>query len=512
MNQPGKKLNLKPLPLVTMNKFICTILILILFQTNLPVHGQLIRVGSKHFNEGYLLSEMIAQILEDGGYTVERKFNLGGTAVSFEALRNNAIDVYPEYTGTISTEILKSDEKITVDSIRILLKKFSLSISEPYGFNNTYAILLSESKANQLGIKTISDLRNHPMLRLGLSYEFLERQDGWGNLSSHYNLPHKPVGLEHGLAYQAILENRIDVTDAYSTDGEIIKYDLILLKDDQTFFPEYQAVTFYHEDFPVKAKLLLDKLTNSISEAEMQSLNAKAIFEKLNHSEIAHAFLIAKNLINDQSRDEPSTMAQILNKTWVHIQLTLLGLIGALIVAIPTGILVYQSPVVSRTILYLTGILQTIPSIALLALLIPFVGIGIVPAVIALFIYALLPILRNTVIGLLTIDPQLKRVATAMGLNRWSKLRWLEIPLAIPSIITGIRIAAVINVGTATLAAFIGAGGLGEFIVTGLALNNTTLILMGAIPAALLAIVIELLFEGIEYLLVPNHLRQKIVK
>ena len=134
---------------------------------------------------------------------------------------------------------------------------------------------------------------------------------------------------------------------------------------------------------------------------------------------------------------------------------------------------------------------------------------GFLPAMIALFLYALLPILRNTVSGLFTVDPQLRKVASAIGLDEWKRLRLIELPLAMPAILTGIRTAAVINVGTATLAAFIGAGGLGEFIVTGLALNNTTLILKGAIPSAILAICIELFFEGMEWLLIPRHLRQK---
>jgi osmoprotectant transport system permease protein len=142
--------------------------------------------------------------------------------------------------------------------------------------------------------------------------------------------------------------------------------------------------------------------------------------------------------------------------------------------------------------------------------MIPILGIGVVPAVVTLFLYALLPILRNTVIGLTTVDPTLKKVALAIGLTKWNSLRLVEIPLAMPMILAGIRTAAVINVGTATLAAFIGAGGLGEFIVMGLALNNTNMILMGAIPAAALAIATEIVFEGLELILIPNHLRQKI--
>lgn len=470
-----------------------------------------IRVGAKHFNEGYILSEMIAILLDDAGFEVQRNFNLGGTAVAFEALKNGEIDIYPEYTGTIAAEILKTDENLSNEGIKKRLgEEFDLEISRPYGFNNTYALVMLTRIADELQIDEISDLRDHAEIRLGLSYEFLKRQDGWEALSSFYDLPHNPIGLEHGLAYQAVLERRIDMTDAYSTDGEIEEYDLTLLDDDRNFFPEYQAVSFYAASLPDDVKRIVDKLAGAISQDEMQSLNARALFEKNSHAEIALDFLRDKRLLTNREYDlGDGGWKEIFSKTVVHLQLTLMALLAAVIVALPLGIFVYKRPVVSRVILYFTGMLQTIPSIALLALMIPIFGIGITPALVALFLYALLPILRNTVIGLATVDPQLTSVASAIGLNDRKRLMLVELPLAMPAILTGIRTAAVINVGTATLAAFIGAGGLGEFIVTGLALNNTALILKGAIPAAVLAILIELLFETLEMLFIPVHLRRK---
>lgn len=493
--------------------FISIICLGLLYPLSLLAQSKkVIRVGAKHFNEGYILSEMIAIILEDAGFTVERKFNLGGTAVSFEALRNNAIDIYPEYSGTITSEILKIQDKLSIDQVNSLVKtKFNLEISEPYGFNNTYALVMTTKKAKSLNINNISDLQDHPDLAIGLSYEFLKRQDGWEPLSSFYDLPHKPVGLEHGLAYQAILEKRIDITDAYSTDGEIKRYELTLLKDDKKNFPDYHAVSFYSAALPGEAKRAIKKLTSSISQEEMQSLNSQALFEKRSHAEIAQRFLEEKKMLKNKPKKQLTDWQDILDKTFTHLKLTLLALFAAVIVAIPLGLFIYKNPFYSKVIIYFTGILQTVPSIALLALMIPLFGIGIVPALVALFLYALLPILRNTVIGLVTVDPELKKVASAIGLNNWRRLSLVEIPLAMPTIITGIRTAAVINVGTATLAAFIGAGGLGEFIVTGLALNNTNLILKGAIPAAILAILIELVFEGLERVLVPGHLRSKVL-
>lgn len=477
-----------------------------------PIFSQItINVGAKHDNEGAILGEMIALVLEDGGFVVEKKFQLGGTAVSFEALKNGAIDVYPDYTGTIAAEILKV-KTTNIDSLNRYLKdRFRLEISSAYGFNNTYAITLKSDIALKFSLKTIADLAAHPTLRSGLSYEFLKREDGWANLSKAYQLKQSATGLEHGLSYRALINNEIDFTDAYTTDGELEKYGFIILEDNLHFFPTYEAVSFYKSSLPEKAKLLLKKLDRLLTDKEMQRLNSLALFQKQSHLDIARAFLVEKQLIKKDNAQKKSTAQDIFEHALVHLKLTLLSLLAAILVAIPLGILLYRFQKLSKPILYLTGILQTIPSIALLALMIPFFGIGVVPAVIALFLYALLPILRNTVIGLISVDPQLKKVATAIGLNEAQKLRLVELPLAMPMILTGIRTAAVINVGTATLAAFIGAGGLGEFIVTGLSLNNTNLILMGAIPSALLAILIELCFEVLERVLISKHLRQDIL-
>ena len=479
-----------------------------------PIFAQkTIRVGAKHFNEGYILSEMVSLLLEDKGFAVDRKFSLGGTSVCFEALRNGAIDVYPEYTGTISSEILKQNSTLKIQELKQLLHtKYNLEISEPFGFNNTYAILIKPEIAQKYQLKNMSDLRKVPNLKGGLSYEFLKREDGWAKLSTFYQLKQNPVGLEHGLAYKAILNNEIDFTDAYSTDGEIIQYKLMLLDDNLKFFPSYQAVAFYSQNLPQEAKKVIQKLQGLLSEKEMQRLNSIALFQKKNFKEIAQTFLIEKNLIKKQKTEIDSNWKEIISHSLVHLKLTFLSLFLAILVAIPLGIFLYRFQPLLKPVLYLTGILQTIPSIALLALMIPFLGIGVVPAIVALFIYAILPILRNTIIGLYSVDPQLKKVATAIGLTEYKRLILIELPLAVPMIITGIRTAAVINVGTATLAAFIGAGGLGEFIVTGLALNNTNLILQGAIPSAILAIMLELGFEVIERLLVSEHLRQKILK
>jgi osmoprotectant transport system permease protein len=486
-------------------------LFIILFLTG-SVCSQTIHVGAKHFNEGYILSEIISQLLESEGYQVDRVYNLGGTLVCFNALKNGAIDIYPEYSGTLSEEILKSNEKISLEQVNDELKRqFNLEISSPYGFNNTYALTITKETAGKYKIKNISDLKSHNELSFALSYEFLKRKDGWENLASVYNLPQRPVGIEHGLAYNALVEGKIQLTDAYSTDGEIPKYNLVVLEDDKNFFPKYLAVSLYKSSLDEKAKNIVKKLTSQITEQEMQKMNSKALYEKKPFREIANEFLTRKNLIPFETKPQSiSASNEILVKTLEHLKLTFIALLLAIAIAVPLGIMIYNYPSISRPVLYFTGLLQTIPSIALLALMIPLFGIGVVPAIAALFLYGLLPILRNTASGLFAVDPVLKKVASGIGLTKWKKLRYVELPLAMPSVFAGIKTAAVINIGTATLAAFIGAGGLGEFIVTGLVLNNTGLILKGAIPAALLAIIVEFIFEFLEKIFIPKHLHQKL--
>jgi len=460
-----------------------------------------IRVGAKHFNESYILGEIFSQLLEANGYKVQRNFNLGGTLVCFESLREGQIDVYPEYTGTISEAILKLTEKTNLSDLnKRLFELHKLEISGSLGFNNTYGLAVKKSTAQKYHLRNISDLAGNSIIKTAVSYEFLKRKDGWENLAKLYHLKMDPAGIDHGLAYQSLEDGKIELTDVYSTDGEIPKYDLVLLKDDLNFFPGYLGVAFYRADIDKKAKDLLGMLNNTITDSMMQALNAEVLYKNKTFAQVANEFLKNGSYIRKEAKfEQPSAFLQI----------TFLSLLLAIIVALPLGIMLSTSPVLTRPVLYVSGLLQTIPSIALLAVMIPVFGIGIVPAIAALFLYALLPIIRNTASGIYSVDPVIKKVALGMGLTKWQRLRYVEIPLAMPSIFAGIKTAAVINIGTATLAAFIGAGGLGEFIVTGLALNDTSLILKGAIPAALLAILVEFMFEILEQIFLPKHLKQK---
>lgn len=488
--------------------------LLILHLIAMPVWSQTIKVGSKHFNESYILAEIMAQLLEDRGYSVERKFGLGGTMICYQALLNGEIDVYPEYSGTIEQAILKLTHPTSFEQLQSLLKTgHGLELLDSFGFNNTYAMTVRTNLAKKLRLKTISDLRSHPELRFGLSYEFLERTDGWGELAKNYSLTAKAIGMEHSLSYPALYENKIDVMDVYSTDAEIQKYDLVLLEDDKNFFPKYLAAPIIRSGLSPQTKNILRELSGAINETEMQQLNAAVAIDKRSFDETAHTFLLRQGLLQHEEAIISDTKWSTLGyRTLTHIKLTAIALLAAMGLAIPFAVLIYRLPAISRPIIYFTGLLQTIPSIALLAFMIPLFGIGSKPAIVALFLYALLPILRNTFAALISIDPILKKVSVGMGLTVWQRLRFIEIPLATPNMLAGIRTAAVINIGTATLAAFIGAGGLGEYIVTGLSLNAPSIIMWGAIPAAVLAIIVELLFEGLERLIIPKHLLQKQVR
>jgi osmoprotectant transport system permease protein len=474
-------------------------------------------IGCKTDVEGEVLAEIMAQLLEDRGFAVDRRFSLGGTLICFEALKRGSIDVYPEYSGTIEQAILRLPGRVSHAYMREQLgSRFNMEMLDFFGFSNTYALALNRTTAERLGLKRISDLTRHPELHFGFSNEFKNRADGWIGLAPTYGLSAQPVGMEHALTYTAIHERKVDVIDAYSTDGELKKFDLVLLEDDRHFFPGYLAMPLVRRELDDSAKRVLEELAGKMSQDEMQSLN-QSVQEKQSVPDVAARFLRSKGLLTGQRPPTQPEMTVERSIDWpflvrctlTHLKLTLLALVAGMAVAIPLGALVYRLGGVSRPVLYVAGVLQTIPSIALLAFMIPLFGIGAKPAIAALFLYSLLPILNNTTTALLSIDPVLRKVSVGMGLTGWQRLRYIELPLAAPTILVGIKTAAVINIGTATLAAFIGAGGLGEPIVTGLALNDPGLILQGAVPAALLAVITELAFELLQRVVVPRHLLQK---
>jgi osmoprotectant transport system permease protein len=466
-------------------------------------HGDALMIGSKRFTESYILGEVLKRQVE-GVTAVEHKPGLGNTGIVFAALNAGSIDLYPEYTGTISREILKLEGSATVERINQALSSQGLGVAVRLGFNNSYALAMREERALSLGIRTLSDLAGHPDLKFGLSQEFIGRADGWPGLKAAYRLPHAtPSGLDHGLAYEAIAAGKIDLMDIYSTDAKIERYKLRVLEDDRGFFPRYEAVLLYRLDVPRRfpaAWGALEGLEGRIDERRMIRMNAAAELEGRSFAEAA-ALLEGESGRGSARRTFLGALfgPDFWRLTGEHLLLVFVSLAASIAVGVPLGVLAAKAPKTAPVIFGVVGAIQTIPSLALLAFLIALVGtIGIVPALIALFLYALLPIVRNTCAGLVGISRGMRQAAMALGLPTRDRMLMIEVPLALPSILAGINTSAVINVGTATIAAFIGAGGYGERIASGLALNDNATLLAGAIPAAALALLIQGAFELFE--------------
>ncbi len=471
-----------------------------------------LKIGSKKFTESVILGEILSQLTSHQGTETEHLKELGGTRVLWNALKKGNIDIYPEYTGTIVQEIL-SDKNIENENKLIAeLSKDGIKMSAPLGFNNTYALGMKKELAKRLGIKTISDLRNHPELRFGFTNEFLNRGDGWPSLRDSYDLPQKSVtGLDHDLAYRGLEGGSIDVIDLYSTDAEIRYYDLEILDDDLSHFSQYNAVILYREELeethPEELKAILS-LEGKLPEDSIIGLNASVKLDGVSESRAAQGFL-KNNLSIETEVNSESFLSRLRRNTLQHLFLVCVSLAAAILISIPLGILAYKVKKVGQLVLGIVGIIQTLPSLALLVFMIPFFGIGTVPAIVALFLYSLLPIVRNTYSGLHDIPADLRESAEALGLSSFARLRLIEMPLAARSILSGIKTSAVINVGTATLGALIGAGGYGQPILTGIRLDNIGLILEGAIPAAVLALIVQGMFDLMERFLVPGGLRLK---
>ncbi|HEY4883125.1 MAG TPA: glycine betaine ABC transporter substrate-binding protein [Myxococcales bacterium] len=461
-----------------------------------------VQVGSKQFTESVILAEIAVQTLRAAGVDAEHRRELGGTRVLWEALRVRQIDVYPEYTGTISEELLRGEADLAA-----ALERNGMRMAGPLGFEDTYAIGMRRSDAARLGVRSLSQLARHSELEIGLTNEFLRRRDGWPRLRQVYGFSDAHVrGMDHQLAYRALRSGNIAATDLYSTDPEIQAADLVVLEDDRRAFPRYDAVLLYRAVLPEPAVRALASLEGAIPAQEMIAMNARALLDHVPEAQIASDFLRTKFGVASEAKSLGAPQ-RIWRRTVEHLFLVAVSLAAAIALAVPLGILAWRRPRLGQTILTLAGVIQTIPSLALLVFMIPLLGIGAGPAIVALFLYSLLPILRGTHSGLTGIAPELLESAQALGLPPGAALRRIELPLAAPSVLSGIKTAAVIDVGTATLGALIGAGGYGQSILTGIRLADTGLILEGAIPAGVLALLVQGLFDVLERVLVPNGLR-----
>ncbi|MCC7142106.1 MAG: ABC transporter permease subunit [Candidatus Eisenbacteria bacterium] len=473
-------------------------------------------VASKNFEESRLLAELFARVIETRtNLTVERRMNLAGTQVCLDALRSGAIDLYPEYTGTGLVSILgqpsRTDRAEVLSVVRgEFLQRWDLVWLAPLGFENSFELAVRREVADRLAITSISGLAAHAgELRAGFGPEFIERDDGYPGLGRVYGLHFSEArSLQHALKYEAAGTGKVDVIDVYTTDGRIAKYDLRVLNDDRSFFPPYEAAPL------VRASTLnahpevgaaLNLLTGVLDEESMRGWNLRLQEEGASVEEVAAAALQALGL-SDATRapirsTRPTSLfaylwaerGDLLRRIGEHLGMVIISLILAILVAVPLGVGLERRRAWADWVIRSTGVLQTIPSIALLAFMIPVLGVGAAPAIAALFLYSLYPIIQSSYTGVREVDPAAVDAAWALGMTRGQILRRIRLPLALPIIVSGIRTAAVINVGTATLAAFIGAGGLGEPIVSGLQMSNTIVILSGALPAALLALMVDTL-------------------
>jgi osmoprotectant transport system permease protein len=488
------------------------LLMLILVNPSACLSADEVKVGSKAFTESVILGEIIAQLAQSSGAKAMHLRQLGGTRVLWNALLRGEIDIYPEYTGTIIQEIFAGEDIRNEEALKHVLAEKKILMSRSLGFNNTYAIGMKVDVAKRLGITKISDLRKYPNLKFGFTNEFMNRGDGWPSLRKTYNLtPNNVRGLDHDLAYRGLESGSIDIIDLYSTDAEIRYYKLRVLEDDLNYFPDYNAVLLYRSDLRGHASDALKailKLEGNISEKTMIDMNAEVKLDRVSENIVASQFL-KKNLAIATKPHEDTFIARLIHNTLQHLFLVTVSLAAAILISIPLGILAHRKEKIGQVILGITGAIQTIPSLALLVFMIPLLGIGSAPAIVALFLYSLLPIVRNTYSGLQDIPQGIRESAEALGLPSGARLKLVELPMASRSILAGIKTSAVINVGTATLGALIGAGGYGQPILTGIRLDNIGLILEGAIPAALLALLVQGLFDLLELVVVPKGLRLK---
>jgi osmoprotectant transport system substrate-binding protein/osmoprotectant transport system permease protein len=469
-----------------------------------------VTVGSKAFPESWILGEALATMARSAGCDATHRANLGGTEIVAAAARSGAIDVYPEYTGTLR-EVLLHKPDSTTDEIRARLSRDGLSMTDPLGFDDSYAIAVAPAVADKFALRAISDLVGRSELRAAFTHEFLGRSDGWGGLRAHYGLQLPEVrGVQHELAFEAVASGQADVVDVYTTDPQIDRLHLRVLADDRSFFPRYEAVVVYRLDLEERAPqalVAIRRLVGHVDRATMARANA-AVADHASLEVAAGALLRASLGADAPSPATGAGIGETVARDLVrHVELVGASLAGSVGVGIPIGILAAKRRRIGAVALGGAGVLQTIPSLALLALLIPLFGIGVVPAVVALFVYGLLPIVQGTYTGLTTIPVALVEAAQALGLPRTTRLLRIELPLASPSIVAGIRTSAVIAVGTATIAALVGAGGLGDPILRGITLRSAPLILSGAVPSALLALVVQGLFAGLERVVVPRGLR-----
>lgn len=484
------------------------ILLLLFFQFSFAKSP--VTIGGKVFTEQSILVDLLAQLLEDHQIAVIKKKNLGGTLVAFEALKKNDLDIYVEYSGTSYHSIFKQKDILSQEeTFNFLKKEFSKNNIYSFpslGFSNSYALV---SKINN-PYNQISDLKiDSKKYSIAFEHELLTRPDGFPEFSKTYDLEFKKVSsMNVGLMYQAVHQGQVDFGIGYTTDGRNKAFEMKIIKDDLRFFPQYFASILVHEKalkaYP-ELKKILSGLNNKISAEEMTEMNYLVDVKKMSPLKVTRNFLQKKKLIKSSENNLDimsenyliKNSALLFSKLKEHLYICIYALLFTFFFGFIFGIAAYWNQRIKQFVFILVNIFQTVPSLALFGFLIPFLGIGFKPSLIALVMYALLPLVHNVYTGLSEVDKDIIQSFKAIGMNRWQILTKIQIPMALPTLSAGLRTSTVIIIGTATIAAFIGAGGLGELIFQGISSMDHRLILLGAIPAALLALIADFLIYSL---------------
>jgi osmoprotectant transport system permease protein len=452
------------------------------------------RIGSKIFTEGYILAEILAVQLEKNNFRVERLGGLGATGITEAAMKQKEIDLIVDYSGSVAKAFLNSNENISHDQMKRRLNELGFDISRPLGFNNTFALAVTKEFAQKNEIKTISDLNKLKSIKAAFTSEFTQRKENWKGLKNKYNLNQFEIfEMDHQLAYEALKAGKADIVEAYSTDAKLKQYELFVLEDDQNYFPRYDGIVMTHLDWKNKnpeqwraIQLLEDQFNDEL----MTDLNSQADFDKKSFNQIASDFL------NVKAQNEKSAFwRQIGQATTQHLGLVIFPLIFAFFIGVPLAFISFSVPVLHSPLGLLSSVFQTVPALAFLALLVPFLGIGGAPAMVVLSLYALLPIYLGAYRGFQSYTNEVHLMCHTLNLSPWFKFKKIQWPLALPTILTGLQTATISTVASATLAALIGSGGYGKLIIGGLAVNDMKVVLMGAIPAAIMAILFQFSFD-----------------
>jgi osmoprotectant transport system substrate-binding protein len=480
--------------------------------------AQTVRVGSKNFAEQYIVGNIYAEALEDAGLKVERRINLGATAIAHGALVAGQVDLYPEYTGTVLAAVVKEpatpDPKDVYDRVkRYYETRLGLTLLNPTAVNNSYAIVVQAGTAKTYNLTNLSSLTAvAPRMVLGAPGEFAVRSDGVPAMTRVYGIRFKALRAfaEMRLRYEALLAGDLEVIDAYSTDWQIAEHKLVVLDDDKHIFPPYQLVPMVRQD-ALKAHpeiaTVLNRIGPFITNEAMREMNAAVERDRREPAEVAHEFLLNNGLLKGGvpgvrpinaveaaacgSKPLCWTLShgkEIGAAALQHLYLALLSTGIALVIALVLGVVSARRPRLYAALLVVATAIFVVPTLALFALLIPIMGLGVGPALVGLSAYCFLILLRNVVVGLRGVPPEVLDAAEGLGFDRWRRLIRVELPLALPLIVSGIRIALVTAVGIATVAAFINAGGLGTIILTGIGQAYPEKIIVGGAAAALMAI------------------------